>query len=172
MYPYTNPHPNTTHQHISYLRSTIMQKASLRKVKAAISHMPQENDDILHFSLQGLLPADHILALNTTIGTLSHLASSQDRPQMIMQQQFTSSEINLLMPLLEAYPYYCPYEVLLASFSMSKLTDANIARCKKRLEEAQEAGVWELEMRPVRNVLSRTRMKTRAFGIDILSILE
>jgi hypothetical protein len=76
------------------------------------------------------------------------------------------------MPLLEAYPYYCPYEVLLASFSMGKLTDPNIARCKKRLEEAQEAGVWELEMRPVRNVLSRTRMKTRAFGIDILSILE
>ena len=27
-------------------------------------------------------------------------------------------------------------------------------------------------MRPVRNVLSRTRLKTRAFGIEISSILE
>lgn len=149
-----------------------MQQVTSRKVKSAISHMPQENDEILHFSLQGLLPTDHILALNTTLGTLSHLTSSQDRPQMTMQQQFTTSEINVLLPLLDSYPYYCPYEVLLASFSMGKLTDTNIARCKNRLEEAQEAGVWDLEMRPVRNVLSRTRIKTRAFGIDILSILE
>jgi hypothetical protein len=149
-----------------------MQKVSLRKVKAPISYMQENNEEVLHFSLQGLLPQGHTLALNTTLGTLSHLVCKQDRPHMLLEQQFTTSEICVLMPLLEAYPYYCPYEVLLASFNSGRVTEATIARCRQRLQEAQEAGVWDQEMRPVRNVLSRTRLKTRPFGIEISSILE
>lgn len=149
-----------------------MQKVSLRKVKSAISNMPQDNEDILHFSLQGLLPPTHSLALNSTLGTLSYLISHNDSPRMVMQQQFTDSEIRVLLPLLESYPYYCPFEVLLASFTMGILSDENIARCRNRLEAALEEGIWDYEMRPVRNVLSRTRIKTRAFGIEISSILE
>lgn len=149
-----------------------MPNTSLRKVKAPISYMQENNEEILHFSLQGLLPVGHSLALNTTLGTLSHLVCKQDRPHMLLEQQFTTSEICVLMPLLEAYPYYCPYEVLLASFTSGRVTDATIARCRERLQEAQEAGVWDQEMRPVRNVLSRTRLKTRTFGIEISSILE
>src|SRR5206468_572635 len=127
---------------------------------------------ILHFSLQGLLPLGYILTLNTTLGTLSLLMSKGDRPLMLAEQQFTTSEMCVLMPLLESYPYYCPYETLLASWSCGRVTDAIIAKCRKRLQEAQEAGIWDQEMRPVRNVLSRTRLKTRAFGIEISSILE
>jgi hypothetical protein len=149
-----------------------MQKVSLRKVKTPISYMQETTEEVLHFSLQGLLPVGHTLALNTTLGTLSHLVIKQDRPHMLMEQQFTTSEICVLMPLLEAYPYYCPYEVLLASFTSGRVTETTIARCRTRLMEAQEAGVWDQEMRPVRNVLSRTRLKTRAFGIEISSILE
>jgi hypothetical protein len=89
-----------------------------------------------------------------------------------MEQQFTTSERCVLLPLLEAYPYYCPYEVLLASLTSGRLTETTIARCRGRLQEAQEAGVWDHEMRPVRNVLSRTRFKTRAFGLEIASIVE
>ena len=33
-----------------------MQKASLRKVKPPISYMQENNEEVLHFSLQGLLP--------------------------------------------------------------------------------------------------------------------
>jgi hypothetical protein len=149
-----------------------MQKVSLRKVKTPMSYLQESNEEILHFSLQGLLPVGHSLALNTTIGTLSHLVCKQDRPHMLTEQQFTTSEICVLMPLLESYPYYCPYEVLLASFNTGRVTDATVERCRQRLQEAQEAGVWDQEMRPVRNVLSRTRIKTRAFGIEISSILE
>lgn len=149
-----------------------MQKVSLRKVKTPASYLGEETEEILHFSLQGLLPVGHSLALNTTLGTLSHLVCKQDRPHMLREQQFTTSEICVLMPLLEAYPYYCPYEVLLASFNMGRVTDAAVARCRQRLQDAQEAGVWDQEMRPVRNVLSRTRLKTRTFGIEISSILE
>jgi hypothetical protein len=134
-----------------------MQKVSLRKVKTPMSYLQENDEEILHFSLQGLLPIDHSLALNTTLGTLSHLVCQNSRPHMLMEQQFTTSEICVLMPLLEAYPYYCPYEVLLANFNTGRAT---------------EAGIWDQEMRPVRNVLSRTRLKTRAFGIEISSILE
>ncbi|HEY4385332.1 MAG TPA: hypothetical protein VGN34_12805 [Ktedonobacteraceae bacterium] len=149
-----------------------MQKMSLRKVKPPMSAAQENEEEILHFSLQGLLPVGHSLALNTTLGTLSHLVISQDRPLMVQEQQFTTSEICVLMPLLEAYPYYCPYEVLLASFNNGRVTEITIARSRKRLLDAQEAGVWDQEMRPVRNVLSRTRLKTRAFNIEISSILE
>jgi len=134
--------------------------------------MQENSEEILHFSLQGLLPVGYTLALNTTLGTLSLLICKGDRPHMLAEQQFTTSEICVLMPLLESYPYYCPYEVLLASFSSGRVTDTTIAKCRKRLQEAQEAGVWDQEMRPVRNVLSRTRLKTRTFGIEISSILE
>src|SRR5262249_24539276 len=149
-----------------------MQRVALRKVKVPISTMQETAEEVLHFSLQGLLPAGHTLALNTTLGTLSHLTVKHERPHMIMEQQFTTSEICVLMPLLEAYPYYCPYEVLLASFSNGRVTDATVERCRQRLQEAQEVGVWDQEMRPVRNILSRTRLKARTFGIEISSILE
>ncbi|MBO0782907.1 MAG: hypothetical protein J2P37_29180 [Ktedonobacteraceae bacterium] len=149
-----------------------MQKVSLRKVKPPISNLHEDNEEVLHFSLQGLLPPGHTLALNTAIGTLSLLVCKQDRPHMLMEQQFTTSEICVLMPLLESYPYYCPYEVLLASFNSGRVTESTIERCRQRLQDAQEAGVWDQEMRPVRNVLSRTRLKTRTFGIEISSILE
>jgi hypothetical protein len=149
-----------------------MQKVSIRKVKIPISSTKETAEEVLHFSLQGLLPIGHTLALNTTLGTLSHLVVKQERPHMVMEQQFTTGEICVLMPLLEAYPYYCPYEVLLASFSSGRVTELTVARCRQRLQEAQEAGVWDQEMRPVRNVLSRTRFKTRSLGIEISAILE
>ena len=146
--------------------------SSLRKVKLPVTTQEDEQSDIIHFSLQGLLPTDHTLALNTLLGTLSHLSCIDNQPVMLGEQQFTTSEISVLLPLLEAYPYYSPYEVLLASFNSGRTSESAVARARKRLQEAQEAGIWDQEMRPVRNVLSRTRLKTRSFGIEISSILE
>lgn len=144
----------------------------LRRVKTPLSEQPQNNEEMLHFSLQGLLPPGHTLALNTTLGTLSDIFVSQDRPQMTVQQQFANSEISVLLPLLKAYPYYCPYETLFASFTYGKVTESTIERCRQHLHEALLEGVWDQEMRAMRNVLSRTRFKTRAFGIEISAILE
>ena len=148
-----------------------MQKTSLSKVKSA-SPLKLAPEDIVHFSLHGLLPAGHILALNKALGTLSHLSYTGDGPKLIGAQQFTNSEICVLKPLLESYPHFCPYEVLLASFNSGDVTELAIAGCRQRLQEAQETGVWDQEMRPVRNVLSRTRLKIHTFNVDILSILE
>ena len=148
-----------------------MQRASLRKVKAPTSYT-QENEDIIHFTLNGLLPSGHTLALNITLGTLSQLFCDNDMPRLLGEQQFTTSEMYVLMPILEAHPYYCGYETLLASYSHGKVTETTVARCRELLEEAQEEGIWDQEMRPVRNVLSRARLKVHSFGIDIISVHE
>ena len=153
-----------------------MQKTSLRKLKVPVNATPrpltQPTDEILHFTLSGLLTAGHTLALNTTLGTLSQLSYTVDGPRLIAEQQFTNSEICVLKPILESHPHFCPYEVLLASFNSPNATELAIARSRQRLHEAQRLGMWDQEMRPVRNVLSRARLKMHSFGLDIFSILE
>lgn len=131
---------------------------------------PQE--EILHFSLPGILPTAHVLALNTRLGTLSHLKLEEDRPHLLMEQQFSLGEMCTLVPLLESAPNYAPYEVLLASFAHGNTATGTVERCRRRLQEAYDAGVWDVEMRPLRNAISRMRIKLRAFDLDAISILE
>ena len=151
-----------------------MQRISFRKVKTSVYQVQPTDDDILHFSLDNLLPEGHTLALNLSLGTLSLIANSRDNfyPYLLAEQQFTASELCVLVPLLKQYPHYCPYEVLLASFNNGNTNEATVERSRNRLFEAQQEGIWDQEMRPVRNVLSRARLKMRSFNIEISSILE
>jgi len=126
----------------------------------------------LHFSLIDLLGDDQSLALNPTLGTLTYLICKEGRALILMQEQFTPTEIYVLLPLIETYPYFCPYEMLLASFEEEQVTEENLKRCRERLFQAQQAGVWDGLMRPVRSVLSRTRIKIRPFGLLIMSIVD
>jgi hypothetical protein len=151
-----------------------MQKVSLQRIKTSIYPIQPDDGEISHFSLEGLLPSEWTLALHVSLGTLSLIADEpgKSHPCLLAEQQFTTSELGVLMPLLRSYPHYCPYEVMLASFNHGHVSDSTVERCRQRLYEAQLAGVWDQEMRPVRNVLSRTRLKVRSFGIEISSILE
>ena len=150
-----------------------MQPVPFRSIKASLGRrMRSTVEDILHFSLQGVLPPGHMLAVNPLLGTLSYIVNDDNHPRLMMQQQFTAGEMSVLMPLLEAFPYYCPYEVLLASFQYGNVTEATVERCRQHLQEAQEEGIWDQEMRPMRNVLSRARLKLRSLGIEISTIVE
>lgn len=151
-----------------------MQKASFRKAKTSVYPLKQVDDAILHIGMAGLLPEDQTLALNAKLGTLALLTNDPEfsHPTLLAEQQFSSSELSIVTPLLQIYPHYCPYEVLLASFNGGNTDEATVARFRLRLQEAQFAGVWDYEMRPVRNILSRVRFKLRDFGIEISSILE
>ena len=151
-----------------------MQGISYREIASAMYEMPQSDEEILHYTMPELLPTGHTLAMNVLLGTLSLIANDSNLPypRMVAEQHFTMSELSLLLPLLNSHPHYCPYEVLLASFNHRSITETTIERCRKRLQEAQDEGVWDQEMRPVRNVLSRTRIKMRSFGVEIASILE
>jgi hypothetical protein len=151
-----------------------MQAVAAAKGKSAIDAGPRQDEPIRYFLLDGALPEGHALVMNTQLGTLSYLASGGAMPQLLAQQQFTASELSLLLPLLEQFPHYCPYEVMLASFYNGTITEATIDRCRRHLQDALEDGVWDQQMRPVRNVLSRVRFKLRNIPgrLDIVSILE
>ena len=151
-----------------------METTTFRKVKTSVYHVQPADDEILHFTLDNLLPDSHTLALNLILGTLSLIANSRDNPYplLLAEQQFTTSEMCVLIPLLKHYPHYCPYEVLLASFYNGNTNERTVERSRHRLYEAQLEGIWDQEMRPVRNVLSRARLKIRSFNIEISSILE
>jgi hypothetical protein len=149
-----------------------MQQVSLTKITSSFHDAQQPYEEIRHFSMEELLPPGQTLALNVLLGTLSLIANGSPYPRMVAEQQFTASELSLLVPLLNSHPHYCPYEVLLASFNHRIVTETTVERCRKRLHESQLEGIWDQEMRPVRNVLSRTRLKMRSFGIEIASILE
>jgi hypothetical protein len=125
----------------------------------------EPTDDIIaHFVLAGLLPPGHILALHRFLGTLSHLTLVQEQPRMLGEQLFSTTEVSLLLLLLEQYPDYCPYEVLWASFHGST--------SEKAIARAREEGDWDEEMRPLRNMLSRVRLKLQEMGLDIVSLFE
>jgi hypothetical protein len=124
---------------------------------------------ISHFSLTGLLPPGHTLAVNLDTRTLSLLA---DGPQLIMVQQLSFNEMHVFIPILESFPHYCPYEVLLAHISSNTVTAASIDRCRQRLQEGQMRGTWQQELRPIRRALSPLRNKLCCFGLEISNIRE
>ena len=142
-----------------------------KTVKASVT-TTQDAEIIRYFPLQGTLPEGQTLVMNTALGTLSLLSNGDVIPRLLIQQQFTASELSLLLPLLEQFPHYCPYEVMFASFYNGIITENTIEHCRIQLQEALEDGCWDQQLRPVRNVLSRIRFKLRGFGLDIVSILE
>ncbi|HLZ80932.1 MAG TPA: hypothetical protein VKP04_04815, partial [Ktedonobacteraceae bacterium] len=110
-----------------------------------------------------------ILALNPDTRTLSLLIEG---PQLIMDQQFSYNEMRVLLPILESFPHYSPYEVLLAYLASDVVTAASIARCRKLLQEAQKLGTWHQELRCLRRTLSSLRQKLHAFDLEISNIRE
>src|SRR5258708_5708087 len=134
----------------------------------------KEAEGLLLFALSGVLPESQRLALHRPLGILALLSCEDDLPQMLAAQQFTLSELCVLIPLLEAYPDYCPHEVLLACFDngSANVTEETIVKCRRHLHAAHMEGFFDQEMRPVRNVLSRTRLKLHEFALDVVSLLE
>ncbi len=138
------------------------------------------NEIFTYYPLPGLLPEGALVVFNPVLGTLACLRCDheQDGPRLMAEQQFTPNEVCLLRPLLATYPDYCAYEVLHASFYgppnalLLELTDPAVTRSRTRLEKMRQQGRWHDEMRPLRNILSRTRLKLHELSIDVKSILE
>lgn len=124
---------------------------------------------ISHVRLEGLLPQNCILALNRTTRTVSLLTEG---PEQLMEQQLSTAEMCLMLPMVEAFPQYCPYEVLLAAVLTTTVTSASIDRSRHYLQEALTCGTWQQEIRPVRRALSSLRSKLHHFGLEISTIRQ
>jgi len=106
--------------------------------------------------------------LNTHPYSLSTFVLTQLSPEgygLVAQEVVTELEMYVLVALLEAYPHYCPYEVLQAA-----ITDEAISHARTTVYRAAERRTLDRAMKPVRNILSRCRAKLHTFGIDIRSL--
>jgi hypothetical protein len=116
---------------------------------------------LLHLTLDGLLPAHQILVVNPSIRTATLISHAPDgETQVIAQQHFSPNGMLVLVPLLQAYPHYCPYEVLLASLSSLSLDDA--------LKQLQD--IHDIAIRPVRRAINSLIVGLHALGLQVRSI--
>lgn len=123
------------------------------------------------FALDEILQGGKLTIVRQHLGAIIVCQDAQGK--VIAVHPFTEQEATTLLCLLKNYPHHTPYEVLYATFYNGDLTtERTIERTRKFLYEAMEEGTWDKEIRPLRNVLSRIRQKTKTFGVDILSILE
>ena len=127
--------------------------------KADRNQDPQEG--LLHFPLEGLLPANQTLVLNLSMRSVTLFSASPDgEAQVLSQQPFTPNGMRVLLPLLEAYPRYCPYDALVASlFSIS------LSQARQQLHDS-----WEVAMRPARRAISGIMDGLHALGLSVRSL--
>jgi len=141
----------------------------LRTQDIQIEQLNERETRIYHLSPQGLLPAGQTLAINLETRTISLLS---DGPTLLVEQQLSANEMHLLVPILDYFPHYCSYEVLLSHLYTNVVTTASIERCRQRLQEAQVCGRWEQELRPVRRALSSLRNKLDRLDLGISNVRE
>ncbi len=123
------------------------------------AHHPAE--DLRHFSLAGLLPPDQTLSINPSTRTaILWSQSSDETTRIVAQQHFSPNGMRTLLPLLTAYPHYCPYETLLAH-----LFFVSVAAARQQL-----ADTWEIAIRPIRRAIGSLAARLRVFGLRIRNI--
>ncbi len=121
----------------------------------------EHDDGLLHFSLPGLLRDNHTLVLNPAMRTASLLyIEVGGGARIVTQEQFSPNGMRVLLSLLQAYPDYCPYEVLLTSLFPLSLEAAH-----KQLQEE-----WEVSIRPVRAAIASIGSGLRSFGLSVYSL--
>jgi hypothetical protein len=140
------------------------------------SRSPGEQESIQYYVLEGLFPPTHSFVLNLALLTFLHLYWEEQLPYPLVlgEQQLTERECDLLRPLLAQYPQFAPYELIHASFheGYERLSEQLIAQAGARLDLLRKEKLWDAEMRPLRNVMARLRLKVRELGLDIVNMLE
>jgi hypothetical protein len=118
--------------------------------------------------LERLLPAHSLLECDCELRVVSLLCDQEAGGSIIVeQQQYSDQEFAVLLVLFEQYPDYAPQADLLAA-----QTGRSLQQCQREVQRALDDGLIDELIRPVRNVLSRARLKLRRFGMDIRSIQE
>lgn len=116
---------------------------------------------LLHLTLEGLLPANQELVLNLAERSVTLLSHASDgKPAIVEQKRFSPNGMRVLVPLLQAYPKYCRHEVLFASLFSLPLDVA--------YEQMRE--MHALTIRSVRRAVASLPARLRAFGWQVSSI--
>src|SRR5579883_2496478 len=119
----------------------------------------EQPEEALWFSLPGLLPPDHRLRVNPVLRTVSLYHNLGDGFKVLLERQFSSNGIRVLLPILSASPHYGSCEEILAS-----LLDLSLEESRKLLQENRE-----VSMRPLRRAIGYIRKRLRPFGLTVHS---
>ncbi len=115
----------------------------------------------IHLALPELLPANHTLVVNPVKRIVVLLYDEPDGgASSVKEQNISPSGIRILIPLLQAYPHSCPYEILL-----THLYPMPVEAVRKQLQEARET-----TMRPLRRAISTIRADLHPFGLKVTSL--
>ena len=143
-----------------------------QKLVTPLGLRKKESEDlIVYFSLPHLVQGSHKLILHKELRTLS-LISDVGGPSLLQQERLSDNEFQVIVPILKAFPHYCPYEVLLASVISRTTIESDIITWRLRLLEAHGNGTWQQEIRPLRRALTSLRRKMSTFGLEISTIRE
>jgi DNA-binding response OmpR family regulator len=114
-------------------------------------------------ALQLALPKDQSLIRYDPLYTLTLLHTSRDDPPCILtQKQFTASEWQVLVLLLESYPFPVLYEQLFAT-----LYHTTVEQGRKQIHKAKVHARLKAVLRPLRDIISTIRSKIGAFPFII-----
>jgi hypothetical protein len=120
-----------------------------------------------YYPLPRVLPAGQELVVNMEKRVMTLVQHTDEGTEFLEQESFTETEYALALDLLEAFPEYCPLEVLLSTVS-----NRSVETCREQWIRALDEGASDQIVRPMRNHLSRTRVKLHLFNIDVNSIVE
>jgi hypothetical protein len=142
-----------------------------------IEYLPERPTSyLLHGSKlrPNLLEPGHVLTAYPSLFLLEILTVGKDGlPAIVAACQLTWQEWFVLLPVIASYPDFCPYNVMHAAFNKACITEENIVEAQEILNSATASKKWDAEVRPLRNVLSRARLKIQAaFHLDVYSIFE
>lgn len=121
-----------------------------------------EEGRFLTFTLDSLLP----VGVRVRIDTITKIVTCIEEDGTFSEQfTLTDAEYDVFIALLSAYPHYAPREALLRAYSRR-----SIEQCRKRIYDAELAGDVGAVMSPVRNLLSRARLKLHLIGLEATSL--
>jgi hypothetical protein len=127
-------------------------------------HQPDDQPgSVLQLPLAGLLPDNQKLVINPSARTAILFAQTvTGEADVLTLQQFSPNGMRVLIPLLEAYPNYCPYETLLGALFSLTLEDA-----RRQLRE-----IRKIVLRSVRRAIGSLASGLRAFGLRVRSVRD
>ncbi len=132
----------------------------MNKGDSGLERKGEHDEELLHFSLPGLLPDDRTLVVNPATRTVILFSNEAAGRARIVTQQFSPNGMRVLVPLLQAYPDYCPYDVMLTGLFPLSLEEG-----RKHLQEA-----WAATIRPVRRAIGSIMAGLAAFGLKAYSL--
>ncbi len=133
----------------------------MNKTDDGFQNSQEAHEDLLQFALSGLLEENQTLVVHLAKRTaILFCPDSDGGGRILTQQQFSPNGMRVLLPLLQAYPTYCPYEVLLANLFPLSL-DAG-----RHLMEQD----WEATIRPVRRAMRTILAPLRAFRFKVSTV--